>query len=93
VVAVAAAVVTISDPVALEFDVDWDIDTAHVADVDRIAAEMADSGAVDSVGYCSYRDIAADMTPEVSEEDRSNHSQLLGPMPHNFVRTAFAVAG
>ena len=29
---------------------------------------------------------------EVSEVDRSTHSQRLGPMPHNFARTAFVVA-
>ena len=95
--AVAAVVVTmVSDQVALLFDVDLDIDTA-VADVGRIAAEMVDSAAVDSavvdsvVGYL-YRGIVVDMTLEVLEVDRSNHSQRLGPMLHNFDRTAFVVA-
>ena len=93
-VAAAVAVVTISDPVALQFEVDSDIDMAHVvvADVDRIAVDMVDSGAVDSVGYCLHRDIAAYyMIPEVPEEDRSTHLQLLEPMLHNFARTAFVV--
>mmetsp|Transcript_3968 Transcript_3968/g.6874 ORF Transcript_3968/g.6874 Transcript_3968/m.6874 type:complete len:129 (-) Transcript_3968:828-1214(-) len=94
--AVAAVVVTmVSDQVALLFDVDLDIDTA-VADVGRIAAEMVDSAAVDSavvdsVGYL-YRGIVVDMALEVLEVDRSNHSQRLGPMLHNFDRTAFVVA-
>lgn len=92
-VVAAAAVVTISDPVAQLFEVDSDTDTAHVvvADEDSIAVDMADSGAVDSVGYCLHRDIAAYyMIPEVLEEDRSTHLQLLEPMLHNFARTAFA---
>lgn len=85
----AAVVKTISDPVALLLDVDdLHIDTALDVDVGKIAVvvEMADS-----VGYL-YKGIVADMTQEALGVDRSNHSQRLGPMLHNCVRTAFVVA-
>jgi hypothetical protein len=81
--AAAATVATISDLVALSLDVD--IDKA-LADVGRIAVEMADS-----VGYLN-RGIVVDMPLEAWGVDKSSHSKRLEPMLHNCVRIAVVAA-